>query len=235
MGPVALKSGQGFREYDLRDARKDQALASVTNILGMVDKPGLNAWKLTEPDHARISEDAAEFGTAVHAGLAAGFRGQSWLCPDVRVRMVVEAFWPWWSQQGYVSVTPEISFANTKWGFAGTADLLVSGAFLMDFKTQDAETEADFNFYDPDYPLQLAGYALGLDETSTTRISVLISRTRPGLCKLKVWSDNDRYLAMWIHLLAFWQHRNSYYPGTVIKPPNIEKSLHELARQEAML
>ncbi len=264
MPPAALKNGSGYRDYDLRDARKDLALASVTNILSSMSKPGLDAWKLERAiKQARISdldadlgivlkaafqeaEDAAEFGTAVHAGLAAGFRGQSWLCPDIRVRMVVDAFWPWWygNHQEFTCDQVEVPFANTEWGFAGTADYkgrelgyrpLLDAPCLIDFKTQDAETEADFNFYDPDYPLQLAGYALGLDETDATRISVLISRTRPGLCKLKVWEHNDRYLAMWIHLLAFWQHRNSYYPGEVIKPPNIEKSLHELARQEAVL
>src|SRR3989440_11020140 len=88
---IAKKDGSGNRPATLADARKVLALPSVTNVLGVLAKPGLDAWKieqgilsaLTLPrrpgeelgDFAhRVVEDmgeqvekAADFGSAIHA------------------------------------------------------------------------------------------------------------------------------------------------------------------------
>jgi hypothetical protein len=87
---IANASGTGNRAVTLRDARKVMAFPSVTNVLGVLAKPGLDAWKieqgimaaLTLPRLAdepldvfarRVVEDmgeqvekAADFGTAIH-------------------------------------------------------------------------------------------------------------------------------------------------------------------------
>src|SRR5215475_13596650 len=88
---IAKKDGSGNRPVTLADARKVLALPSVTNVLGVLAKPGLDAWKieqgilsaLTLPRLAgeelgafahRVVEDmgeqvekAADFGSAIHA------------------------------------------------------------------------------------------------------------------------------------------------------------------------
>lgn len=46
-GQVPTKAG-GWRDFDLRDARKVDALGSVTTILGILAKPGLVRWQVLE-------------------------------------------------------------------------------------------------------------------------------------------------------------------------------------------
>lgn len=242
MPPQPLKNGNGWRDPDLRDARRVAALPSVTTIISMLDKPGLNSWKyeritrtalesvsylsyLEEWDdnwHNKVlteafsvADAAADFGTQVHAGISARLFGQEFFCSDIRVLQCVKGFWEWYSTSPAVFDRSEHTFVNEAWGYAGTLDALGSlgTPTIFDFKTQDAATLSDFNIYDPDYPLQLAGYALGADNIDHKRVSVLISRTTPGLVKLHEWGDAARYNAMWVCLLGVWQLKNKYYPG----------------------
>jgi hypothetical protein len=88
---VAKRDGTGNRPATLADARKVWALPSVTNVLGVLAKPGLDAWRLeqgilaaltlprlqNEPldafarrvvlDMGEHVEKAADFGSAIHA------------------------------------------------------------------------------------------------------------------------------------------------------------------------
>src|SRR5690349_2783167 len=45
---IAKKDGSGNRPVTLADARKVMALPSVTNVLGVLAKPGLEAWKIEQ-------------------------------------------------------------------------------------------------------------------------------------------------------------------------------------------
>src|SRR6476469_5111583 len=45
---IAKKDGSGKRAATLADARKVGALPSVTNVLGVLAKPGLDAWKIEQ-------------------------------------------------------------------------------------------------------------------------------------------------------------------------------------------
>src|SRR3954471_18181417 len=45
---VEKKDGTGIRPATLADARKVGALPSVTNVLGVLAKPGLDAWKIEQ-------------------------------------------------------------------------------------------------------------------------------------------------------------------------------------------
>ena len=88
---VPKKDGTGNRPVTLADARKCLALPSVTNVLGVLAKPGLDAWKIEQGIMAALTlpqlpgeavdafarrvvtdmgeqvERAADFGTAIHA------------------------------------------------------------------------------------------------------------------------------------------------------------------------
>ncbi len=92
---IAKKDGSGNRAVTLADARKVLALPSVTNILGVLAKPGLDAWKIEQGIMAALTlppradepldtfarrvvtdmseqvEKAADFGTAIHAACEA--------------------------------------------------------------------------------------------------------------------------------------------------------------------
>ena len=45
MHEVPRASGEGMRPTDVRDAKRLGLLPSVTNILGGLAKPGIDAWK----------------------------------------------------------------------------------------------------------------------------------------------------------------------------------------------
>src|SRR5215469_7781999 len=88
---IAKKDGSGNRPVTLADARKVFALPSVTNVLGVLAKPGLDAWKIEQGIMAALTlprkpeepldvfalrvvadmgeqvEKAADFGSAIHA------------------------------------------------------------------------------------------------------------------------------------------------------------------------
>src|SRR5947209_13421746 len=88
---IANAAGSGNRPVTLRDARKVLAFPSVTNVLGVLAKPGLDAWKIEQGIMAALTlprgndepldafahrvvvdmgeqvEKAADFGSAIHA------------------------------------------------------------------------------------------------------------------------------------------------------------------------
>ena len=151
------------RPTTVRDARKLGLLPSVTNVLGVINKPELVEWKMTQAVLAaltlprmdgedlgvfakRVVEDAqsqvkgaAEFGSAFHAG-----------AEQVAKTLEVDPAGPYaawlnlhrdWFQANCVRVVwTERVLVNTELGYAGTADLLVEhqqhGLTLVDYKTQ---------------------------------------------------------------------------------------------------
>src|SRR5947209_12361551 len=88
---ILKKDGSGNRPVTLADARKLLALPSVTNVLGVLAKPGLDAWKIEQGIMAALTlprltdepldafahrvvvdmdeqvEKATDFGSAIHA------------------------------------------------------------------------------------------------------------------------------------------------------------------------
>src|ERR1044072_9422305 len=88
---IAKRDGSGNRPVTIADARKVFAFPSVTNVLGVLAKPGLEAWKIEQGIVAALTlpriadepldvfahrvvqdmgeqvEKAADFGTAIHA------------------------------------------------------------------------------------------------------------------------------------------------------------------------
>jgi hypothetical protein len=152
-----------LRPTTLRDARRLGLLPSVTNVLGVINKPELVEWKMTQAVLAaltlprrdgedlgvfakRVVEDArsqvkgaAEFGSAFHAG-----------AEHVAKTLEVDPTGPYaawlnrhrdWFQANCVRVVwTERVLVNTELGYAGTADLLVEhqqhGLTLVDYKTQ---------------------------------------------------------------------------------------------------
>lgn len=223
---VPNASKGGTRETNLTDARKLGLLPSWTTVMQLLAKPMLSDWRVRQgikaaldtpvPLHLpreerekaiyKASEEytnwSADFGTAVHAGICAGLKGETWWTGDAQVLDVVMGFWPFYHGQGFDCEMSEHTFVS-RLGYAGTLDYIgkwQGKTYLLDFKTQDAATRADFRFYD-EYPLQLAGYAVGIERSDLPRASVVISRTKPGLCDIKTWDNNMRYdnaaFALW--------------------------------------
>jgi hypothetical protein len=157
-----------LRPTTVRDARKLGLLPSVTNVLGVLSKPELVTWKMTQAVLAALTlprlpgeeedqfakrvvadaeargTEAALFGTAIHAGAA-----------KIAESLEVDLERPTgphlcllrdWFQANCVRVVwTERTLVHQSLGYAGTADILMEhqkyGLTLVDYKTQGAKAE----------------------------------------------------------------------------------------------
>jgi len=161
---VPRADGKGTRSTSLRDARKLGPFTSVTNVLGVIAKPGLDAWKqeqailaaLTLPrnegetidDFAkRVITDmtsevgrAADLGSAVHAAIE-GYAQGRWLPENKEVARLFEPARQWFDAEVTQVHSVEIATAHLEWGYAGRVDLVATlkstgRPTVIDFKTQ---------------------------------------------------------------------------------------------------
>ena len=171
---VPRADGKGSRPTSLRDARKLGLFPSVTNVLSILAKPGLDAWKqeqailaaLTLPrtegetldDFAkRVLVDmtsevgrAADLGSAVHAAIE-GYAQGRWLPEDKGVARLFEPARQWFDKEVTQVHSVEIATAHLEWGYAGRVDLVATlrstgRPTVVDFKTQKTRRDKDGNF-----------------------------------------------------------------------------------------
>ena len=72
---IANASGTGNRPVTLRDARKVLAFPSVTNVLGVLAKPGLDAWKIEQGIMAALDSGLAPVPSATFTRSTFDFLG----------------------------------------------------------------------------------------------------------------------------------------------------------------
>ena len=171
---VPRADGKGERPTSLRDARKLGLFPSVTNVLSILAKPGLDAWKLeqailaaltlpriegeTLDDFAkRVLADmtsevgrAADLGSAVHAAIE-GYAQGRWLPEDKEVARLFEPARQWFDAQVTQVHSVEIAAAHHEWGYAGRVDLVATlrstgRPTVIDFKTQKVRRDKDGSF-----------------------------------------------------------------------------------------
>lgn len=181
---VLGKNGQP-RNTTLRDARSFDLVPSVSGILNVAAKPGLDTWKqqqvllaaLTLPRQESESEEnwlervmmdskqtgrvAAERGTAIHAIIQEYFEGKvvneyAAMCDSVKEAID--------GHFGKLLYLPEVSFAH-QLGYGGKADLIAQAALnfdgvCIDFKTKETEDISAVDVY-PEHGMQLAAYREG--------------------------------------------------------------------------
>ena len=171
---VPRADGKGERPTSLRDARKLGLFPSVTNVLSILAKPGLDAWKqeqailaaLTLPrtegesldDFARrVITDmhsevgrAADLGSSVHAAIE-GYAQGRWLPEDKEVARLFEPARQWFDAEVTQVHSVEIATGHLEWGYAGRVDLVATlrstgRPTVIDFKTQKVRRDKDGNF-----------------------------------------------------------------------------------------
>src|SRR3974390_3422641 len=178
------------RPTTLREPLKLGLLPSVTNVLGVINKPELVEWKMTQAVLAaltlprlegegedafarRVVDDAqsrvktaVDFGSAFHAG-----------AEQVAKTLEVDPAGPYaawlnlhrdWFQANCIRpVWTESVLVNTELGYAGTADLLMEhqqhGLTLVDYKTQGVKPGRIARAYSS-WGLQLAAYRRSIGE-----------------------------------------------------------------------
>ena len=213
---------------------------SVTTILKVAAKPGLEQWKLEQmllsaltlprrPDEqekayiARIVADsketgkqAAEKGTRIHESIEKWFDGDRNVEHKSTAQAFEEAIFNHFKTHPDQPWLTERSFSSPL-GFGGKVDLycLPDGnapvGIVLDAKSKDFGPDDKVDAY-AENAMQLAAYRVGLGLPHARCANVFVSRTFPGLVKVVEWSEEDlqKHWSMFVCLLHFWKLKNDY-------------------------
>lgn len=237
---VERADGKGQRPATLRDARKVGALPSVTNILNVVAKPGLDAWKIEQGILAaltlpridgetadafakRVAKDAGEqvvkaqdLGTSLHAAIEAFVsRGEAPI-PDLMPYLA--PFMVWWVEHAGKVDAVEQTVVSAEEGYAGRLDCVadIDGLpTVVDFKTQRCP-DGKPAFYDQ-WPLQLEAYRRAyrgfVEPVAIASIVIPTTEGRAG-CHAKVWPSEDReaYWSAFCAARTLWSYTKGHDP-----------------------
>ena len=212
------------RNTTVADARKLNLLPSVTTILGIVAKPGLNTWLQTqvllaaltlprqenEPeelwlervmsDSKSTGRDAMNRGTEMHGVLERFYSGESDDYPDYvhNVDLYIHEHFG----EGH-DWEAERSFASG--GYGGKVDLIANN-IVIDFKSKENLDKVVPYF---EQIMQLAAYRVGLGKPTARCANVYF--TLDGPVKLIEHSEADLAQAWdcFQHLLAFYKRKNN--------------------------
>jgi uncharacterized protein YaiE (UPF0345 family) len=237
---IPTADGAGERMTTIRDAKRLGLYPSVTSILGILAKPGLETWKLNQVALATLRaprqenegeeywcnrvrnaafeqvEQAADLGTMIHGALEAAMAGDEY---DPAMAVYVEPVIAWKSETGILVMEREIRLVNTAHGFAGTADVMFrygeNGIGILDYKTRKTEPGKPVGAYE-DQAMQLAAYAATYwGEENVGRVlaaNVFISTTEPGRMEVVKHANPERDWQAFKMVAALWRYVKGYDP-----------------------
>lgn len=232
--------GDGERQTTLRDARKLGLLPSVTNVLGILDKPMLTEWKIKEALYASLStpkdpqetpeywagrvmdtaheqvEDAADLGSRVHKALEAVFKREDY---DPELEVFVAPVCAWIKEKGLRVVACERRVVNQSEGYAGTVDVEFEygqkGRGVLDYKTKRTKPGQKIDSY-PDQKMQTAAYAsalFGHDSLGDVlAANVFISTTEPGRMEVIKHDGIPAANDAFLAACELWRYLKQYDP-----------------------
>jgi hypothetical protein len=236
---VLAKDGNP-RPTTLRDARKFDFVPSVTTVMKVAAKPGLDVWKneqlllaaLTLPkvsgetekefiarvvaDSKATGKAAAERGTRVHESIERWYGGDRNVeHPDICLGFE-EAVFEHFKTHPFQKWETEKSFAHPM-GFGGKTDLFTYPdeaapmGIMLDAKTKEFGEGDDVPAYD-EHLMQLAAYRIGVGMPNARCANVFASVSYPGLVKVKEWTEEElqRGWKMFQALLSFWKLKNNF-------------------------
>lgn len=228
---------KGFRNTTLKDAKKEGFLPSVTTILNIPAKPGLDRWKQNQllkaareigwvltgdisPDEwdravieksSEIGRETASIGTAIHANIEEYYKSGEILSPEYEPHVKnVEKELDKYYPGGFVA---EKSFGHPL-GFGGKVDLSVQcdeipKGIVFDFKSKDFEKDTPIKkLCWPEQALQLDAYRHGLKMEEAQMISIFIDR-ETGIVKSYRWPEGNCF-EQFKCLLKYWQLSKGY-------------------------
>jgi hypothetical protein len=226
---------KGKRKTTLSDARKVNALPSVTTILSCLNRPALTSWLIeqsvlavltaprnegeeldafiqrvlhSEKQQDSESQKARDLGTDVHAQIELAITGQVW---DRAFKDYVEPAIKACEQFGVCDAS---EFVVVGQGYAGKVDAKFANGdiTIVDFKTTKTLPKKSYT----EHRLQLAAYAKALGNTGNTYVrtaNIYISTKEPGKIATCISdecaSDFERGFKP---LIDYWQYANDYKP-----------------------
>ena len=236
---VKAKDGSD-RPTTLRDARKMNLVPSVTTVLKIAAKPGLEAWKqeqmllaaLTLPrtpqeteqafiarivaDSKETGKQAAEAGTRIHESIEKWFEGKKEVEHKSIAQAVEETIFNHFKTHPDQPWLVERSFADTM-GYGGKVDMYCVAdehaptGIVLDVKSKDFGPDDKVDAYD-EHLMQLSAYRHGLGVPHARCANVFVSRSHHGLVKVVEWSEADlvKGWEMFKCLLQFWKLKNDF-------------------------
>jgi hypothetical protein len=218
----------GERPTTLRDARKEGLLPSVTTIMNIMSKAGLDTWKqqqvllaaltlpreVNEPEQEwlkRVMQDsratgreAAERGTAIHNIIESYFEQVYMPVKPAYLDAIDKVLNDAFGSQMWLS---EKSFGHPL-GFGGKCDLMAKKGFIVDFKTKDTDLDKVDVYFE--HEMQLAAYREGLN-LPTARCAIVFVNGTTNQVKL-VEIEEVQLQKSWDcfqHLLRVYQIKNN--------------------------
>lgn len=236
---VPAKKG-GMKSVTVREAREMGLLPSVTNILGVIAKPSLNAWLQSQAIYASLtlpklpdedldayakrvitdmnahSEGAKDMGTQIHA-VCEEWAKSSTPTGDERLMPYQLGFAKWLDDECTSVLWSEKRVVGED--YAGTADLAVvhkkHGPALVDLKSQDVKKAPVF--YD-EWSYQNSAYAAAAPNGEFMRTANLILDKRaPGKTYFQMWTPEEQAegLRAFNAAKTLWQIQKGYDPRNV--------------------
>lgn len=226
------------KDTTLRHARKDGLLPSVTTILDLMDKPGLNRWMVNQHLKAAFENPpgklehqgewesrirtlanestnvARQRGDEIHNALESYFNGDMQKKDAQIVECVVEHMddlgLPCY---GWVA-EKTIACRVGNYGFGGAIDLHhPDEQIIVDFKTKDlAESKGKLAY--PNHARQLAAYAYALwERVDVQAVNLFVGRDIVD-CRSHIWdADTMREeFQVFKRLLEIWHRERRYMP-----------------------
>lgn len=230
---VPRTDGKGMRTPTLRDARKLGLVPGQGAVVGVLARPGLEAWKqeqailaaLTLPrqqgesleDFAhRVVEDAgAEGKSTARAGQEIHAEIMEWICKPflpcfLTPHPALDAYINWHraniSEKPEAKILTEYSSASPL-GFGCRIDIVAThingDPLIVDIKTKETKPGKKVEPYET-WGLQLAANALALGKLSAPRLfNVVLSRNEPGRLEVVDWSDQYEKLCEIFRMLLW--------------------------------
>lgn len=222
----------GERNTTLRDARKLGLLPSVTTIINLLSKAGLDTWKqqqvllaaLTLPretnepetewlsrvmqDSKATGREAAERGTAIHAIIQSYFEQVYMPEKPAYLDAVDNALKDHFGAQLWLS---EKSFGHHL-GYGGKCDLMATGGhdfngIVVDFKTKDTSLDKVDVYFE--HEMQLAAYRDGLGIPRARAAIVFVNGTTNEVKLIEVEEESlQKGWDCFQHLLRVYQIKN---------------------------
>ena len=236
---VKAKDGSD-RPTTLRDARKMDLVPSVTTVMKIAAKPGLEAWKLEQmllaaltlpridgetekafiarvaADSKETGKQAAERGTRMHESIERWYKGERNVEHITIAKAFEESVFNHFNTHPFQAWVPERSFASNL-GYGGKIDLYCEPdataptGIVLDAKSKEFGPDDDVVAYD-EHLMQLAAYRNGLGLPHARCANVFASVTHPGLIKVVEWPEADlvKGWKMFQCLLEFWKLKNNF-------------------------
>ena len=230
---VKGKNGK-TRATTLRDARKHGWMPSVTSVLDILAKPGLDNWKINKTIEAAATVDrsfadvdvwkakvieeskretieASERGSRIHDMLESCFKKE--LEPtgdDASIFHAVDALLK--VNCGEQNWRSEEVVCNLHKGYGGMIDL-VSDEWVIDFKTKEFTTGSKQLAYES-MAYQLIAYERALPAPPKRIANVFISANNPGVVVFHEWDKDEfnRYWTIFESSLTVWKNVKKYWP-----------------------